>query len=69
MARRPTYGERMAEWERTSDEREWNNSLQRAWSSQNFEELDTLIKEGIQEEYSFSQISDPNLLKLVKQQL
>lgn len=68
MARRPTYGERMSQWEAENDFRDWERSLQVAIYIQDQDEIEDLVKEGIYSEYNFASfLSDPLISSLLDQ--
>lgn len=68
MARRQTYGERMAHWESESDFRDWERKLQAAINCQDQDEIEDLVKEGIYSEYSFASfLSTPSISSLLDQ--
>lgn len=66
MARRQTYGESMAAWERENDERYWEQSLQKALTSHDYVLIEELIAEGIAQDYSFPLITDPIVCRLIE---
>ena len=51
MARRKTYGESMADWEREREEADWRRRLSIAISAKNQDSVNLLIKEGKSEGY------------------
>ena len=65
MTRRPTYGERMRDWEDGKDERAWYNNFKKALEEANYEYLEQLVEEGIRYEYSFPSIVDPVVLEII----
>ena len=66
MARHQSYGERMSEWEHDQDERNWKRSLERALLNKDQELIEELVKEGIADDYSFSDFDDPVIDELRK---
>jgi len=58
MARRQTYGERMAEFERQQDESNWRRSLYSAIEQKDDSRIRELVKEGIGEGYDFLDVSE-----------
>jgi len=65
MARDSTYGERMVDWEREKDERDWKNALRNALAVQNYKRIEELVEEGLVEGYYFSYVDDPRVLELI----
>lgn len=65
MARGHTYGENMARWERENDERQWRYSLVNALHNRNFDYIKELVVEGINEDYDFPIIADPEVQAII----
>jgi len=66
MARRLTYGERMAEFERRQDESNWNQALNRALAFKDYDRIYELVREGMDENYDFPHITDAKVLSYVE---
>lgn len=66
MTRDSTYGENMARWERDEDERYWKQSFQRAIDDHDFEQLEELIIEGLEDGYDFPYVCDSHVLALIR---
>lgn len=65
MARHQTYGERMAEWEREQDERNWKISLDTALEHSDMSLVEELIKEGLFSDYSFTSFHNNNVVSQI----
>ena len=67
MARSKSYGYRMAEFDRHSDATYWRSQLCEAANKKpfSFEELEELVKEGVEDDFMFPDISDPYVDSLI----
>lgn len=66
MARRQTYGERMAQWEEEQEQRNWNRCFYNALELKDYVRLEELIVEGLISDYEFPAIYDEKALELIK---
>ena len=66
MARRPTYGERMLDWEREKDQRDWSNSFLNAVSAKDYTRVEELVKEGLEDAYEFPRVDDPRVIEIIQ---
>lgn len=66
MARRQTYGERMAQWEEEQEHRNWNRCFYNALECKDYARLEGLIVEGLISDYEFPIIYDEKALELIK---
>ena len=66
MARRPTYGERMSDWERDKDQRDWSRAFLNAVYAKDYSRIEELVKEGLEDDYEFPQVDDPRTLEIIR---
>lgn len=66
MAKKQTYGQRMAEWEEERDKRYWERAFSMVLETKDYNRIEALIIEGINSDYSFPSISDEKVLDLIK---
>lgn len=64
---RTTYGERMSAWEHEQDERQWRNLFNQAVEKSDYDYVEYLIQEALLDEYDIPPVSDPEVIKLLKQ--
>lgn len=65
MARRQTYGERMAEFDREQDQSDWKRCLYNALNRKDYLRVEELIIEGLSEDYDFPSLSDQTFDELL----
>lgn len=64
--RKTTYGENLSRFDRRDDESYWNRRFQNALKANDFSELESLIKEALDEDYYIPYYQEPQIQEILK---